>query len=52
LNVDNEGITAVKTKNTPDAVRIAAMFEAAKGLLVLFAGSGLLMLIHKGLGKY
>jgi uncharacterized membrane protein (DUF2068 family) len=47
LNIDNEGITAVKTKNTLDAVRIAAMFETAKGLLVLFAGSGLLMLIHK-----
>jgi uncharacterized membrane protein (DUF2068 family) len=39
LNLDNKGRS--------DAVRIAAMFEAAKGIIVLFAGSGLLMLIHK-----
>ena len=37
----------VRTKHTPDSIRVAAVFEAAKGILVLFAGAGLLMLIHK-----
>jgi uncharacterized membrane protein (DUF2068 family) len=41
-----EGMDTVRTKHTPDSIRVATMFEAAKGILVLFAGSGLLLLIH------
>jgi hypothetical protein len=40
-------MVTVKTKHSPDAIRVAATFEAAKGLIVLFARSGLFMLIHK-----
>lgn len=47
MNVDNRGMDIVRIKHTPDSIRVAAVFEAAKGILVLFAGSGLLMLIHK-----
>lgn len=47
MNISNKGMVTVKTKHSPDAIRVAATFEAAKGLIVLFAGSGLFMLIHK-----
>jgi uncharacterized membrane protein (DUF2068 family) len=33
----------------PDAVRLVALFEALKGLLVLAAGSGVLALLHDDL---
>jgi uncharacterized membrane protein (DUF2068 family) len=37
------------TKHSEDLIRIAAVFEAAKGLLVLITGFGLLLFIHKDL---
>ena len=33
-------------------LRLAAIFEAAKGLLVLVAGSGLLLLVHRDVEDY
>jgi uncharacterized membrane protein (DUF2068 family) len=36
-------------EHSRDGLRVVAMFEAAKGLLVLFAGFGLLAFIHKDL---
>jgi uncharacterized membrane protein (DUF2068 family) len=35
------------TKNSEDYIRIAAVFEAAKGSIVLITGFGLLLFIHK-----
>ena len=37
------------TKPSEDYIRIAAMFEAAKGSIVLLTGFGLLLFIHKDL---
>ena len=41
MNINN------KTKRSKEVIRIAAVFEAAKGLVVLITGFGLLLLIHK-----
>ena len=37
--------------NTKQSIRVIAMFEAAKGGLVLLAGFGLLGLIHRDVGR-
>ncbi len=41
MNINN------KTKRSKEVIRIAAVFEAAKGLVVLITGFGLLLFIHK-----
>ena len=43
MNIGSKGIDTVTTKHTPDSIRVAAMFEALKDILVLIAGSGLLI---------
>jgi len=40
---------ARKTINSREIIRVASVFEAAKGLIVLFAGFGLLTFIHKNI---
>lgn len=42
-------MTADPTRASRSAIRVIAAFEAFKGLIIIAAGSGLLLLIHKDL---